>query len=159
LARELERALVTLTLEHPPCEPADDVEPLCIDVVQRKLVDVEPGHSGNELRRVRGAGADDGDLHPFTPVNVTPSTNTRCARKKMTITGAITSSVAAIVRFHCTWCSERNSERPIESTQLRVTSPVYSSGRKKSLNVYRNEKSATAAIAGFDRRTTNVQRR
>ena len=28
------------------------------------------------------------------------------------ITGAITSSVAAIVRFHCTWCSERNSREP-----------------------------------------------
>ena len=40
-----------------------------------------------------------------------------CARKKSTITGTITSSVAAIVRFHCTWCSERNCERPIDSTQ------------------------------------------
>ena len=84
-----------------------------VDVLQRDLVDVELREVRDELGRVRRAGADDGELHPFTPVSVTPSTNAFCARKKMTITGAITSSVAAIVRFHCTWCSERNSESPI----------------------------------------------
>ena len=30
----------------------------------------------------------------------------------MTITGAMKSTVAAIVRFHCTWWSERNCESP-----------------------------------------------
>ena len=35
-----------------------------------------------------------------------------------TITGSITRTVAAIVRFHCTWWSERNCERPIEVTQF-----------------------------------------
>src|SRR5205085_2243382 len=138
-------------VEHPSREPSDDVEPLRVDVVERELPHPEPlplaREARHELRRVRRAGADDTDLHPFTPVSVTPSTNARCARKKSTITGAITSSVAAIVRFHCTWCSERNSERPIDSTQWWGLSVVYSRGRKKSLNVYRNEKSATAAIA------------
>ena len=28
--------------EHPPREPADDLEPLRVDVHQRELVDVEP---------------------------------------------------------------------------------------------------------------------
>ena len=68
--------------------------------------------------RVRRPAADHGELHPFTPVSVTPSTNAFWARKKTTITGSITSTVAAIVRFHCTWCSERNCERPIEVTQF-----------------------------------------
>ena len=62
--------------------------------------------------------ADDRKLHPFTPVSVTPSTNAFCARKKTTTTGSMTSTVAAIVRFHCTWWSERNCERPIEVTQF-----------------------------------------
>ena len=56
----------------------------------------------HELRRVRRARADDGDLHPFTPVSVTPSTNAFCARRKSAITGAITISVAAMVSGHCT---------------------------------------------------------
>ena len=110
--------------EHPLGERADDLEPLRIDVLQRDLVDVELREVRDELGRVRRAGADDRELHPFTPVRVTPSTKAFCARKKMTITGAITSSVAAIVRFHCTWCSERNSESPICSTQLCAFSPV-----------------------------------
>ena len=73
-----------------------------IDV--RELVDRDPRplprEARNELRRIRRPRTDDRELHPFTPVRVTPSTNARCARKKSTITGAITSSVAAIVRFH-----------------------------------------------------------
>ncbi len=121
---EHEPALVVLAREHAPREPADDVEPLAVDVVQRELVHRQPRQVRDELGRVRRAGADDGELHPFTPVSVTPSTKARCARKKSTITGAITSSVAAIVRFHCTWWSERNSERPIESTQWCALSPV-----------------------------------
>ena len=117
-------AAVALPLEHAPREAADDLAPLGVDVVQHELRDVEPRQPGDELGRVRRAAADDGDLHPFTPVSVTPSTNARCARKKRMITGAITSSVAAIVRFHCTWCSERNWARPIDSTQLCGFSPT-----------------------------------
>jgi len=82
-------------------------EPLRIDVVEHELAHVDAfplaREPRNELRRIRRAAADDGDLgHPFTPVRVTPSTNAFCARKKMMITGAITMSVAAMVRFHCT---------------------------------------------------------
>ena len=118
VARELERAAEAARVEHPPRERADDLEPLGVDVVQRQLADRRAPRAGHELRRVRRPGADDRDLHPFTPVSVTPSTNAFWARKKRTITGAITSSVAAIVRFHCTWCSERNCERPSDTTQL-----------------------------------------
>src|SRR5262249_47122494 len=137
-------------------------EPLRVDVVQRELREVETiplaGETRDELRRVGRSRADHGQLHPFTPVSVTPSTNAFCARKKTTITGAMTSKVAAIVRFHWTWRSERNSDRPIDSTQLCGLSLVYRSGRKKSLNVYRSEKSATAAMPGLARRRTTVVR-
>ena len=121
---DVDRPAVPLPVEHADGEAADDGAPLGIDVVQHELRDVEARQPGDELRRVRRPAADDGDLHPFTPVRVTPSTNARCARKKRMITGAITSSVAAIVRFHCTWCSDRNCERPIERTQLCGFSPT-----------------------------------
>ena len=88
-------------------KPPTTSPPLLVDVVQDELAHVDPlalaRQARDELGRVRRAGADDRDLHPFTPVNVTPSTNAFCARKKMMITGAITISVAAIVRFHWTW--------------------------------------------------------
>ena len=124
LIRHVEGACVALTREHPRGEPADHLAPLRVDVVQDERVDVETREPRHELRRVRRASTDDGDLHPFTPVSVTPSTNARCATKNRMITGAITSSVAAIVRFHCTWCSERNWASPIESTQLSGFSPT-----------------------------------
>ena len=38
--------------------------------------------------------------------------------------GSITSSVAAIVRFHCTWWRFRNCDNPIDATQLSGFSPV-----------------------------------
>src|SRR5205823_6985257 len=116
IARPHERAVVVLLREHPLREPTDDVEPIAVDVVQRHLVHRELREMRHELGRVRRARPDDGELHPLTPVSVTPSTKARCARKKRTMTGAMTSSVAAIVRFHCTWWSERNSESPIDST-------------------------------------------
>jgi hypothetical protein len=47
--------------------------------------------------RVKGAG-----VQPFTPVSVTPSMNTRWAKKKSTITGSVKSTEAAITTFHCT---------------------------------------------------------
>src|SRR3954453_10214599 len=131
----VERAEVPLPREHPLRQAADYFAALGVDVVQDERVDVETGEPRDELGSVGRAATDDSHLHPFTPVSVTPSTNARCARKNRMITGAITSTVAAIVRFHCTWCSERNCARPIESTQLSGFSPTYSSGRKKSLNV------------------------
>src|SRR5207247_4532245 len=116
-----QRPLIALPVEHPCRQTADDLSPLLVDVVEHEVAHVDavtlvrqPRH---ELRRIRRAAADDCDLHPFTPVSVTPSTKARCARKNRIITGAITSRVAAIVRFHCTWCSDRNSERPSCSTQ------------------------------------------
>jgi len=92
-----------VALEHPGSECANDLEPLGVDVVQCELVHVEPRKLRDELGRVRRACADHGELHPFTPVSVTPSTKARCARKKRRITGAITIKVAAMTRFHCTW--------------------------------------------------------
>ena len=91
-----------------------------VDVVQGELADVEPLalQARDELGRVRRAAADDRDLHPLTPVRVMPSTKTFCARKKITITGSITSTVAAMVRFHCTWCRLRNCDRPMDTGQL-----------------------------------------
>ena len=107
IVRQRQSAREPAALEHPSCEPADDLEPLRVDVLQDELRHVEPlalaREPGDELRRVGRAAADDRDLHPFTPVRVTPSTNARCARKKTMITGAMKSSVAAMVRFHCTW--------------------------------------------------------
>ena len=69
-------------VEHPAREPADDLAPLVGDVVQRELLDVERGQPGHELGRVGRAGADDRELHSFTPVSVTPSTNAFWAKKK-----------------------------------------------------------------------------
>jgi hypothetical protein len=57
-------------------------------------------------------------------VSVTPSTNAFWARKNRRMTGAIARSVAAMVRFHCTWCSDRNCESPICSTQWSGFSPT-----------------------------------
>ena len=128
LAGDLERAVEALAFEHPRGEPADDVPPLGVDVVQDELPDADPlvlaREPRHELRRVRRAAADDRDLHPFTPVRVTPSTKARWARKKRMITGSITRIVAAMTRFHCTWCSERNWESPIWTTQLSGFSPT-----------------------------------
>ncbi len=61
------------------------------------------GQTRDELRRVGRARADDRDLHAFTPVSVTPSTNALCAAKNSAITGAMKRIVAIIVRFQCTW--------------------------------------------------------
>ena len=101
-----QRAVEPLACQHPAGHPTDDLPAFGVDVVQRQLRHVYPAplarEAGDELRRIRRAAADDGDLHPFTPVSVTPSTNAFWARKKTAITGSVTRSVAAIVRFHCT---------------------------------------------------------
>ncbi len=39
-------------------------------------------------------------LHSFNPCVAIPSTNMRCAKAKTTSTGTITSTLAAIARFH-----------------------------------------------------------
>ncbi len=100
-------AAEALAREHPPREARDDLEPRRVDVVEDELGQVEPvalaGEAGDELGRVGRPAADDRDLHPLTPVSVTPSTNAFWAAKKMAMTGTMNSSVAAIVRFHCTW--------------------------------------------------------
>jgi hypothetical protein len=124
LAAERELAPEPRTVEHPAGEPPDDLQPTGVDVVQGKLSDLQAGQAGDELRRVGRPGPDDSELHPFTPVRVTPSTKARCARKKRMITGAITTSVAAIVRFHCTWCRFRYCDSPTETGQFDEFSPV-----------------------------------
>ena len=128
LAGDGQLALEALPLEHPRGEAADDLTPLRIDVVQDELPHADlvalAREPRDELGRVRRPAADDRDLHPFTPVSVTPSTKAFCARKKRTITGSITRMVAAMTRFHCTWCSERNCESPIWTTQLSGFSPT-----------------------------------
>ena len=122
VVRDGQRPAEALALEHAGRHLTDDRAPLLIDVVEDERVDRHPlalaREPGDELGRVRRAPADHCELHPFTPVSVTPSTKAFWARKNTTITGSITSTVAAIVRFHCTWWSERNCERPIDVTQF-----------------------------------------
>ena len=58
-------------------------------LVDRQHV-AQPREPVDELRRVRRAAADDGELHPLTPVSVTPSMKALWAMKKSAITGAMT---------------------------------------------------------------------
>ena len=106
IVRDEQVAAEGLSLQHARRHAADDLAALAVDVVQRELAHVDAlalaRETGHELGRVGRPGADDRDLHPFTPVSVTPSTKAFWAMKKRPITGSITSSVAAIVRFHCT---------------------------------------------------------
>src|SRR5262249_56747381 len=59
-------------VEHALGEPADNLAPLGVDVVQDDVREVEPltlaRETGDELRRVRRATADDGELHRWTPI-------------------------------------------------------------------------------------------
>ena len=59
----VEPALESLSREHPSRHAADHVAPGGVDVLEHELVDVEAGQPGDELRRVGGSPADDGDLH------------------------------------------------------------------------------------------------
>ena len=128
VAGERQRPVEALAREHALGQPADDLAALRVDVVQHELADVEaralarePGH---QLGRVGRAGADDRDLHPFTPVSVTPSTNAFCAAKNSAMTGAMKRIVAIIVRFHSTWYWVRNCDSPSDSVQCAAFSPV-----------------------------------
>ena len=117
-----------LAREHAPGEAANDVAALRVDVMQHQLADREARAVAREARhqlgRVGRTGADDRDLHPFTPVSVTPSTNAFCAAKKTAMTGAMKRIVAIIVRFHSTWYWVRNCDRPSDSVQCAAFSPV-----------------------------------
>ena len=70
IARQDEPAGPAEPLEHPPGEPADDLEPLGIDVEQDELVDRQAvgaaGDALDQLGRVGAAAADDRELdaHP-----------------------------------------------------------------------------------------------
>ena len=106
LAGDRECAGESLPGEDPLGEPADHLSAGGIDVVERQLADVDPlalAHQPrHELGRVRRSGADHGELHPFTPVSVIPSTNAFWAKKKRTMTGAMNTIVPAITRFQLT---------------------------------------------------------
>ena len=121
---QLQFAAEADAVEHPPREPPDDLEPGRVDVVEREPLELEPREARDQLRRIRRARADDGEPHPFTPVRVTPSTKARWARKKRMTTGAITTSVAAIVRFHCTWWRLRYCDSPTDTGQFAELSLV-----------------------------------
>ena len=71
--------------EQPGGERAHDVEPVRGRVDEDRLIDgepvAEPGEAVHQFRRVGGAAAHDRDLHPLTPVSVTPWTNAFWAKK------------------------------------------------------------------------------
>ena len=79
--------------EDPAREAADELQPLGVRVDQHELVDAssgvaQPGEPVDQLRGVRRPAADDGELHPLTPVKCEPSTKAFWARKKSTTTGS-----------------------------------------------------------------------
>ena len=96
--------------------PIDELEPVGRRVDEDQLVHgqhlAHPAEPVDQLRGVRRPTADDCDPHPFTPVRVTPSMNARCARKNSRITGAITITVAAMVRFQLVWWALLNVPSP-----------------------------------------------
>ena len=114
-----EHARVAVSREDPLRQPADELEPVLVRVDQHQLVDrqrvLQPGEAVDQLRRVRRPATDDCsfiEFHPLTPVSVTPSMNAFWAKKNTAITGAMTSSVAAMVRFQFVWWALLNDPRP-----------------------------------------------
>ncbi len=107
---------VALPGEDPAGQAADQLEPVGGRVDEHQLVDrqlvAEPGEPVDQLGGVRRPAADDRELHPFTPVSVTPSMKAFCAKKNTMITGAITSNVAAMVRFQSVWWAPLNDSSP-----------------------------------------------
>ena len=162
---DLEPPLEALPGKHPACEPAHDFTPLGIDVLEPELSDPElvalPRQAANELWGIGRAAADDSDLHPLTPVSVTPSTKARWARKNRMITGVMTTTVAAMVRFQSTSMERRGTARArSRASSCRRTQPCRGAARRSRWKQKRNEKRATAAIAGLaSRRTTEVRMR
>ena len=116
-------AAVVATVPGWPCaakirraRAADQVQPFLRRVHEDQLVDrqrvAQPGEPVDELGGVGRASADDGELHPLTPVRVTPWMKARWAKKNRMMTGAMTSRVAAMVRFQLTWWAPLNDSRP-----------------------------------------------
>lgn len=110
---------VPLPREDPPGEAAHQLQALRRRVDEHQLLDgqgvPQPGEAVDEFGGVGRPSADHGEFHtcqPFTPVSVTPSTNAFCAKKNTRITGAMTSTVAAMVRFQSVWCMPLNDSRP-----------------------------------------------
>ena len=118
--------LVALRGEHPRGQAADDLAALGVDVVQRELaIDVELAREPrDELRRVRRAAADDGELHPFTPVSVTPSTNAFWARKKSDDHGRHHEQRRRHRQVPLHLVQRAELRRPIDSTQWCGFSPT-----------------------------------
>ena len=116
VGRRAEATRVSLGRENAARQPADQLEPLGGRVDQHQLVDREhiaqTGEPVDQLRRIGGSATHDGQLHPLTPVRVTPSTKARCAKKNTIMTGAITRSVAAIVRFQSVWWAPLKDSSP-----------------------------------------------
>ena len=86
-------------VRHPAGEAADHLQSFGIDVMHDHLVHLQLSASNqplDELGGVGGAGSDDGNLHPLTPVSVTPSIKTLCAKKKIMMTGITNISDAVI---------------------------------------------------------------
>ena len=119
VGRPAHREVRARGLAHAPGEAADDAGARAVGVEQHELRHRQAVGAAqdpvDQLGRVGRAAADHADLHPFTPVTVTPSTKTRWARKKITVVGSMIRSAAAIVRFHSTWREPWNSESASES--------------------------------------------
>src|SRR4029079_5500405 len=109
-------ARVPLGCKDPGRHAPDRLKPVRRRVHEDEFVDGEPltqaRETAQELWGVGRPASDDRDLHPFTPVRVTPRMNARWASRKIMMTGAMTSSVAAIVRFQFTWCALLKDCRP-----------------------------------------------
>src|SRR5882724_13725718 len=103
--------------EDPGCEGADDLQACGGRVDQDQLGHhrAEPREPVDQLRRVGRSAADDCDFHPLNPVNVMPCTNARWAKKKMMISGAMASTVAAVTRFQSTWWTVWKDASPSDS--------------------------------------------
>jgi hypothetical protein len=112
---QLQAPWPALAGQDPAGQAADHCQPPGVDVVQHQLVHGQGGLAAEPVGQLGGVGAtgaDDGDLHPFTPVSVTPSMKARWANRNSATTGSMNSSVAAMVRFHCTAYWDLNCDRP-----------------------------------------------
>lgn len=102
--------------EDPPRQAPDQFQAVGGRIDQHQLLDrqgvAQPRESVDEFRCVGGPAAHDCQFHPLTPVRVTPSMKAFCAKKKTTITGAITRTVAAMVRFQLVWWAPLKDSNP-----------------------------------------------
>jgi hypothetical protein len=110
---------VALLGEDPPCQAADQFQPVGGRVDEHEFLDrqgvPQPRESVDQFGGVGGPATNYCELHgsqPFTPVRVTPSTKAFCAKKNTMMTGAMTSSVAAMVRFQLTAWALLKDSRP-----------------------------------------------